>query len=254
MLTHHKNAQMLYGGPDSKLKYKCADGRRIVRAGRSFAMLSNAFPYVFDISSIGQIPNPLTQMMDGIDMSNTNTHFLPQQINPIYGYESSHLPSIEPSPTDSAPIHNKIVDAMQIQKIELQEPPISNVEPQLEGADSDVPLLPSFIDQCVQEIDLIIESTPTLAKSQPNAMGTVENAHLDFISSPFGALPPDADMANHFESANHVIPQYNIVGAALHNPQSLLFDSNAYNLPPLIHELADNGSSFPGNSGLPFVE
>ncbi len=217
-------------------------------------MLSNAFPYFFDISSIGQIPNPLAQTMDSLETSNTNTPFISQQIHPIDGYESPHLPSIEPSPTDTAPIQEEIVDAMQMQMIELPETPISDVEPQFEGAPSDAPLSPSFIDHCVQEIDLIIESTPPLPKSQPNALGAVENAHFDLISPPFGVLLPDTNVPNHFKSAHPVILQSPIVGAALHNSQSLLFDGNLRNLLPLVSELADNNLSFPGNTALPFVE
>ncbi len=42
---------------------------------RRFAMLSNAFLSIFDISPIGQISNPFAQTMDGIKMNNTNTTF-----------------------------------------------------------------------------------------------------------------------------------------------------------------------------------
>ncbi len=217
-------------------------------------MLSKAFSYVFDISSIGQIPNPLAQTMDGIDMNNTNTPFISQQINPIDGYESPHLQSVEPSPTDAAPIHGEIVDVVQMERMELPETHISNVEPQLEGADSDAPLPPSFIDQCVQEIDPIIESTPPLANSQPNAMIAVESGPFDLISCPFGAPRPESNMPNHFEGPHPVIPHSSILGAALHDLQSLLFDDNEDKLLPLVPELADNNSPFPSNSAPPFVE
>ena len=55
--------------------------------------------------------------------------FISQQINPIDGYESPHLQSVEPSPTDAAPIQGEIVDTMQMQMIELPGTPISNAEP-----------------------------------------------------------------------------------------------------------------------------
>ncbi len=82
----------------------------------------------------------------------------------------------------------------------------------------------------------------------------MENAHFDFISSPFGALLPDTNVPNHFEGAHPVIQQSPIVGAALHIPQSLLFDNNANDLLPLVSERAVKNLPFPGNTAFPFVE
>ncbi len=221
---------------------------------RGFPLLSNAFPNVFDISSIGQIPDPLAQTMDGIDMSNTNTPFLSQQINPVDDYEWPDSPPIKLSPKNAAPIRDETVDAVEMERIELPKTPISNVEPELEGADSDTPLSPSFIDQCVQEIDMIIESTPPLTTSQPNATVAVETAHFDLVRPPLGAPLPDNNMPPLFESEHPLIPEGQFVDAALYYPQPHLFHKNVDNPQPLILNPIARNPTFPVNNAPPFVE
>ncbi len=59
--------------------------------------------------------------------------------------------SVELSPTDAAPIQDETVDAAQVDQIKLSETPTSNVELELEGADSETPPSPKLIDQCLRE-------------------------------------------------------------------------------------------------------
>ncbi len=82
---------------------------------------------------------------------------------------------------NAAPIRDETVDSGDLEGIELLATPISNVKPELEGEDSVISPSTSFIDQCVQEIELIIESALPLTTSQPNTTIAAENAHISCL-------------------------------------------------------------------------
>ncbi len=58
---------------------------------------------------------------------------------------------IELLPTESEPIQDEIVDTAQVEQMKLPEAPTSNVEPEIEGADSEAPPSSRLIEQCVRE-------------------------------------------------------------------------------------------------------
>ena len=174
---------------------------------------------VFDISSTGQIPNPSEQKTDSIDITNTNKLYLSHQVHSVDLWIAPFSP-IELSLTDAAPIQDETVDAAQADQIKLPETPTSNVEPELEGADSETPDSPKFIDQCVWKKVTVIESTPPLAALQPYDTDAVENAHFDWfnITSTRRTFTWQSIPAQ-FECTNPLIAQAAIFDVALHNPR-----------------------------------
>jgi len=207
-------------------------------------VLSDTFPSVIDISSIGEVHDPLAEHVSSMESKNEGTHFLSERINPIDNYEPPRSLDINTSLRDTLPIDNDTVNPVQTEPIEQTW--ASNSE--FKG------IRPSsaFINQCVEEIDRIVESTPQLLISQPDEAIIVENRSLVFVSP-----LPNNDTPDHLKVEHSLDPQSLRIdaqpydpapipyGLPLEQPQPSIFDVNSNNLQPLNPRVIPRNPSVP---------